>query len=318
MWGFLYAGAFLAAFLAAAFFKLKYDPTHGAYKVHWSDAVGTMRADLPYGEGAANKFDLYLPADKTQRRYGLVVYLHAGGFTSGDKAGDAQMLQWLCSKGYVAAGINYTLRTEANTASVSSQSAEIRDAIPVVIEEARKLGYPIDKMAVAGGSAGHMLAMLYAYRDARQAPVPVVLTFGAVGPASLYQEDWGVYGLDQSDEACAAMFSALSGTAITPEEIADRSYLEKGKPISAADWVAEDSPATVVAYGAHDKVQPFPASLRLKTALEEHRVDHRYIEFPHSGHGLQNDNARFRQWMEAIEEFLDRYMPVASDESARA
>ncbi len=32
----------------------------------------------------------------------------------GDKAGDAEMLEWLCSKGYVAAGVNYTLFTEEN------------------------------------------------------------------------------------------------------------------------------------------------------------------------------------------------------------
>lgn len=36
----------------------------------------------------------------------LIVYLHAGGFTSGDKADDAGMLAWLCSKGYAAAGID--------------------------------------------------------------------------------------------------------------------------------------------------------------------------------------------------------------------
>ena len=41
--------------------------------------------------------------------YGLIVYLHAGGFTSGDKSDDAKMLQWLCSLGYVTAGINYNL-----------------------------------------------------------------------------------------------------------------------------------------------------------------------------------------------------------------
>ena len=35
--------------------------------------------------------------------YGIVVYLHAGGFTSGDKNADTKMLQWLCEKGYVAA-----------------------------------------------------------------------------------------------------------------------------------------------------------------------------------------------------------------------
>ncbi len=63
------------------------------YSVNWSDDVGTVYTDLSYGSEAANKFDLYLPADNEIKAYGLVVYLHAGGFTSGDKSDDASMLQ---------------------------------------------------------------------------------------------------------------------------------------------------------------------------------------------------------------------------------
>ena len=82
------------------------------------------------------------------------------------------------------------------------------------------------------------------------------------------------------------------------------------KPISAADWVTPNSAPTVVAYGTHDRIQPFKASLRLKAALEENGVDHKYFELPHSGHGLQNDSAIQKQWMEAIDEYLNQYMPV--------
>ena len=310
LWGFIYVIVFVAVFISSVIFKLKFDPTHGAYKVDWNDSVGTIQTDLPYADGESNKYDLYLPADNTKGNYGLVVYLHAGGFTSGDKSGDADMLKWLCSKGYVAAGINYTLRTDGNTASVYSMSVEIRDAIPVVIEEAQKLGYPIDKMTIAGGSAGHSLAMIYAYRDAEQAPVPVVLTFGAVGPAGYDREDWGVFGFDQNDEACATMFTVMFGNAITPEEVADGSYLEKVESISPVEWVTADSPAMVVAYGTYDKMQPFQASLRLKAALEENGVDYQYFELPHSGHGLQNDTKIYMQWMDTVNEYLDKYMPV--------
>ena len=308
MWGFIYTVTFIAVFIGSVVFKLKYDPNHGALSVNWNDSVGTVQTDLFYGEGELNNYDLYLPADNTKDSYGLVVYLHAGGFTAGDKVGDAEILKWLCSKGYIAAGVNYTLRTETNTASVYSMSVEIRDSIPVIIEEAKSMGYSIDKMAIGGGSAGHTLAMIYAYRDAEQSPVPVMLTFGAVGPSSFYQEDWGIFGLDKSDEACAAMFTVMSGTEITPEEVADGTYLEKVKPISAADWVTAESPATVVAYGTHDKVQPFLASLRLKSALEENGVDHEYFEAKHSGHGLQNDSAVSLEWAKAIEEYLEKYM----------
>jgi len=83
----------------------------------------------------------------------------------------------------VAAGINYTLGTETNDASVLSQSYEIKKAIPEVVEQAKKAGYNINKMAVAGGSAGHTLAMIYAYRDGKDAPVPVDMTYGSVGPS---------------------------------------------------------------------------------------------------------------------------------------
>ena len=39
-----------------------------------------------------------------------------------------------------------------------------------------------------------------------------------------------------------------------------------------------------------------------------HGVPHEYIVFPHSGHGLQNDNAQYALYMEKVEEYLERYM----------
>lgn len=55
------------------------------------------------------------------------------GEKDANKSSDEQILKWLCSKGYA---------------------------------EAEKLGYHIDEMSIGGGSAGHCLAMLYAYREA--------------------------------------------------------------------------------------------------------------------------------------------------------
>ena len=303
---------FFLAFFAGVVSKFAIKPSWSKeYSVTWSDEVGTLKADIAYGEGDAQKFDLYLPKDNSRNTYGLVVYLHAGGFTSGDKSGDKSTLAWLCSKGYVAAGINYTLTSaEHPDASVLSQSHEIKAAIPIVVAEAAKAGYPVDRMTIAGGSAGHALAMIYAYRDGKEAPVPVVFTYGAVGPSCFYQEDWGIFGLDQNDAACAALFSLMAGVQITEEEIRDGSYLEKVKPIAAAEWVCNNPVPTVVAYGTHDRMQPFLASLRLRAALEANNVDYRYFELTHSGHGLQNDNAQSRQWMEAVVEYLSRYMPL--------
>ena len=183
-------------------------------------------------------FDLYLPKDNSKENYGLIVYLHAGGFTTGDKEDDKGILEWLCSKGYVTAGINYTLRTNENNASVYSQSMEVKEAIPVIVEEAKKLGYNLNEMAVSGGSAGGTLAMLYAYRDAKDSPIPVKMMFKMVGPSSFFAEDWDNYGLDKNN------------------------------------------------------------------------VDYKYFETSHSGHGLQNDSKVYREFLDTVVQYLDKYMPV--------
>lgn len=315
MFVFICIAAFIVSFGIGAVSKVAIKPSWAKkYSVQMTDEIGTVYKDISYGGGEANKFDLYVPADGGKENYGLVVYLHAGGFTSGDKSGDAEMLSWLCSKGYVAAGINYTLRTNDNDKSVYSQSMEIKEAMPIVVEEAERLGYHIDKMAISGGSAGGTLAMLYAYRDAVDSPVPVKMMFELVGPSSFYRSDWGVYGLDQdtdqSREAAAELFGIMLGKEINVDIIDTSQYDEIIKPISAFMWIDENSVPSVIAYGTHDCVCPFKTSAHLVNALKENGVDYQYFEMPHSGHGLQNDDKMYAQYMNTVEEYLDKYMPV--------
>lgn len=315
MFVFICIAAFIGSLGIGAVSKVAIKPSWAKkYSVQMTDEIGTVYKDLSYGEGEANKFDLYVPSDVGKENYGLVVYLHAGGFTSGDKSGDAEMLAWLCSKGYVAAGINYTLRTNDNDKSVYSQSMEIKKAMPKVVNEAGKLGYHIDKMAISGGSAGGTLAMLYAYRDAADSPVPVKMMFEMVGPSSFYRSDWGVYGLDQdtdeSKKAAAGLFGIMLGEEIDTAFLDTPQYDEIIKPISAFMWVNENSVPSVIAYGAHDRVCPFKTSAHLVNALQESGVDYKYFEMPHSGHGLQNDDKIYGEYMNAVEEYLDKYMPV--------
>lgn len=302
--------AFIISFAGSVIFKMTYvSPEMKKYTVEWSDEIGKAYTDLSYGEKPANKFDLYVPTDNIKETYGLIVYLHAGGFTTGDKADDAKMLQWFCSLGYVTAGINYTLFSDENPdANIYTQSMEIKESIPFVLAEAEKLGYKIDRMAISGGSAGGCLALLYAYRDAAESPVPVRMVFEGVGPSSFYPEDWKCYGLDQSAEAAVGLFGQMTGKVITPEMFGTPEYDELVKDTSALYWVNENTVPTVMAYGMYDKFQPFEGSVRLDAALTENGVPHEYIVFEHSGHGLQNDNKQMVEYSEAILKYLDKYM----------
>ncbi|MBP3255616.1 MAG: alpha/beta hydrolase [Clostridia bacterium] len=306
---------FIISFAIGVVTKMTIKPAWSKkYSIEWSDEIGTLVSDISYGEKDSNKFDLYFPKDNSKANYGLVVYLHAGGFTMGDKSDDKSTLAWLCSKGYVACGINYTLRDETNNASVYTQSMEIKQAMPVVIEEAKKLGYNINEMTISGGSAGGCLAMLYAYRDSEESPVPLKMLFEMVGPSSFYVEDWGIYGLDrdtdQAREAAVSLFGAMSGAELTKDMIKDGSYQEYMQPISAYSFVNENSVPSVLLYGEKDKMQPYNGVRHLEKALKDNGVDYKLFVAPHSGHGVQNDDAVMEEFMETVDEYLEKYMPV--------
>lgn len=302
---------FIVSFIGSAIFKITYKPKWSQkYTTDWNESIGTIYKDISYGELASNKFDMYVPKDNTKGNYGLVVYLHAGGFTSGDKADDAEMLKWLCSKGYVAAGINYTLNDDSNNQSVYSQSLEIKESIPIIKREAEKLGYHLNEMAISGGSAGGTLAMLYAYRDAKESPIYVKLMFEMVGPSSFFARDWDVYGLDKNKEAAANLFGIMLGNKIDSNIIGTDEFQEIIKPISPYAWINKNSVPSVIAYGAKDKICPFQSVKHLVNALEESDVDYQYFEGKYSGHGMQNDSKVYKEYMDTVVQYLDKYMPV--------
>ena len=290
-----------------------YQPEQG---VEWSEEVGRTIVDIPYGEHEAHRFDLYLPADASRESYGLVVYLHAGGFTAGDKSDDREMLQWFCSKGYVAAGINYAMPTADDPApNVYSMSLDVQRAMEVVKTEAEEQGYKLDGVIMAGGSAGAGLAMIYAYRDADIAPLPVRAVISMVGPATFEPALWmGLDAIDYSDEelaeAAAVWLRTMTGDQITPEMMRSGEYLDSQCKISAAMLVTERSVPTLCAYGALDKIVPYKTAEQLISALNRYGVKSDCIVFPRSGHGLHRDKECAKLLYEKIDEYLATYLPI--------
>ncbi len=308
-WGVVYFTVFLLFFCGSAIQKMNADPLRGAYSASPKN-VGAIYRNLSYGSDESHRYDLYLPQDATRRHYGLVVALQSGGFASGDKKDAAALLQWFASKGYVAAGINYTLSDEEfPTTNVYNQSQEIKNAIPKVVAEANRRGFAVDRMAITGGSSGGTLALLYAYRDAKTAPVPVKFVFETSGPASFRAEDWQSIAACASPAGMAELFSRLSGEKITAEMIVDNAYAAPMRNIAPDMWVDSHSPATLLAYGAKDKLCPVGSARTLVAELKRHGTPYDYYEFPHSGHGLQNDRILYQAYMEKLEDYLWKYMP---------
>ena len=306
---------FIVAFGLSVFVTISWPRDFGGIgKVDWNDSVGKVYTDLPYADGELNKFDLYVPADTSKDSYKLVLYIHAGGFTGGDKAEDAMWAQHFVSKGYVSATINYTVHSDERPSNVYRMSLEIQQGVAAIKEEAAKRGHRLDEMAVAGGSAGGALAMIYAYRDHAASPIPVKCVIQMAGPASFEPSEWfgfdEHYTSDEEAEAAAAFVSYMTGDDITPEMLRSGEYKEYLKKISPYALVTKDTVPTLAAYGTYDKLVPIGLSKGLFKAFEEHGVTYDYIEFPNSGHGLNRDSKQAELLGQKMNEYLDRYLAL--------
>ncbi len=118
-------------------------------------------ADVPYGPHERNVFDLYLT--KTSRPVPLVLYIHGGGFRSGDKrslnAGEAKSF---LDAGFSIAAINYRL---TNTAPAPAAYLGCARALQFLRHNAEKWNINPQLVASTGGSAGAGTSMWLAFHD---------------------------------------------------------------------------------------------------------------------------------------------------------
>lgn len=105
----------------------------------------------------ALQLDVFCPKARRKGGYPAVLFIHGGGWRSGDRSQHVPMAQQLAAKGYVTATAEYRLSTEA---PYPAAVHDLKAAIRWLRANARQ--YPIDttRVAVWGFSAGGQLAAL--------------------------------------------------------------------------------------------------------------------------------------------------------------
>jgi acetyl esterase/lipase len=121
---------------------------------------------LAYGE-PKNPFqmlDIFAPAEG--KNHPVVIYIHGGGWHSGDKAEVHNKPQALTERGYVLASINYRLWTPPwsksfpGTVTLKHEAQDVAKAIRWVHDHARDYGGDPAALIVMGHSAGAHLSAL--------------------------------------------------------------------------------------------------------------------------------------------------------------
>jgi acetyl esterase/lipase len=123
--------------------------------------VSRQWTDLPYSlQSASQRLDIFLP-DTGDGPYPILLWIHGGGWMSGDKSERIQ-LQPLCGaldRGFALVPVNYRFSTEAK---FPCQIYDIKTAIRYIRANAWKYCLQSDNIGIWGGSAGGHLAALAA------------------------------------------------------------------------------------------------------------------------------------------------------------
>jgi arylformamidase len=121
------------------------------------EAAVMTRADLAYGSDPKQMLTLYRVAGRPPAP--LVVYIHGGGWSAGDRAaGGREKPAHFTGGGYVYATVGYRFVPQVR---VEDQLADVASAIAWLRKNARKHGIDRDRIVLLGHSSGaHLAAML--------------------------------------------------------------------------------------------------------------------------------------------------------------
>lgn len=251
----------------------------------WRQRVD-LATDLPYAATAhpRQRLDLYLPKAPTATTRPVVVYLHSGGWISGDKGEGARFLGPLVADGrFAGVSVGYRLADEARW---PAQLHDVQAAVRWVRAKAERYGFDPERIAVRGWSAGGHLALMLGVTadvpelDGRLGPhageslrVTAVVNHAGIGDLLATEEAPG----RRNTRALRAFASRLLGAA--PRDVADRA--REASPVTHAS--AGDAPVFTT-HGTADRTVPYDQAVRLHRALRSAQVPTTFDTTLRGGH----------------------------------
>ena len=160
-------------------------PEHPAIFERWRRASSILRAnapctlDLAYGAAAHHKLDLFHAINP----HGTVVFIHGGYWRSLDKSDFSFVAKPFLDAGLCDVALNYRL---CPSVLISDVVEDCRQAIAWIVTKGPAHQLPMERVVLAGHSAGgHLVAMLYA-TDWRQRQCDVSCIIGGIALSGVY------------------------------------------------------------------------------------------------------------------------------------
>jgi acetyl esterase/lipase len=253
--------------------------------------------DLNYGSHGRHSqmLDVYVPDIPTPPRPAMV-WIHGGGWNSGDKSAPPGM--GLLLRGYVVISINYRLSSEA---VFPAQIFDCKAAVRFIRSHAREFDIDPSRIGVWGDSAGGQLAALMGATNGR---ADYEGAEGNPGFSSAVQAvcDWFgpsdfLQAADQRDASAPAARMLFGGLASA--HAANAMFASPAYQIGHAPLVP-----FLIMHGALDPLVPVHQSQLLFQKLQQSGASVRLVIIPKSGHG--NGWFRSREDLNMVYDFFDR------------
>lgn len=214
--------------------------------------------------------DIFRPTERPEP-LPLVVVVHGGSWSSGDRTQLAPLNTYLAARGYAVASVSYRLSTEAIYPAAAD---DVTAAVRYLLANAERLGIDAERVVLLGRSAGGHLALQVGY-SLTDVAVRGVISFYA--PADLrygYENPANPAVLDST-----GVLSAFLGGA---PDTAGALY-DSGSPIRL---VNEDTPPTLLIHGTRDELVSIRQSERLAERLAAAGRPYLLLEPPWATHAF--------------------------------
>jgi acetyl esterase/lipase len=262
---------FIAAFFSIFLFSScsKDDPLN-------PDNGTVTKLNVAYGSDPLQQLDVYLPAIRSYDTTKVLLMIHGGAWSAGDKTDFAEYIDTLKKRlpNYAIININYRLAS-TGVNLFPTQENDVKAAVDFVIS--KRSDYAIsDKMILLGASAGGHLALLQGYKNSTINPKAIVNFFGPSDMTDMYNNPASPFA---APELIAGLFGATptSNPAI---------YTSSG-PIN---FVSAQSPPTITLQGGADPLVRPAQQLALQAKLNTSGVINEYVFYPTESHGWTGPN----------------------------
>ncbi|MDL2300936.1 alpha/beta hydrolase [Lachnospiraceae bacterium OttesenSCG-928-D06] len=230
-------------------------------KVDW---IKDKKLDVPYGDAALQKIDIYYPNGITKDTYPVLILVHGGGFARCDKR-DWHVYPGFhaLAEGFVLVSVNYRL---APAVSFPAETDDLKTAVSYLRRHAHALRLDADNFFLYGTSAGGNLVSFVGLEGNASRNTSFDFHVNAVAalcPLINFNDclQQIPFYLKLLPPVRKALHSYLGGNPVRMPHLASQA--------SADHHITPNPPAFYIQHGDHDPAVPIQQSLDFYKKLKE-------------------------------------------------